>query len=37
MFTTKFDSITNPTNWSLENQDKNNIAKNSNIDSIEDV
>lgn len=30
MFTTKFDSSPNQTNWSLETYDKNKIAKNSN-------
>ena len=30
MFTTKFDSSPNQTNWSLETNDKNKIAKNKN-------
>ena len=36
MFTTKFDSSPNQTNWSLDTHNKNKIAKNSSIDSNKD-
>jgi len=37
MFTTKSDSSPNQTNWRLETNDKNKIAKNSSIDSNIDI